>query len=293
PEDLNLADHLLDARVREGLGDKEALRLDGRSLTYREVQALAHRAAQALARLGLEQEERLLLGLPDGPEYVATLFGALKLGAVVVMVNPQLAAADLAGILKYSRARMGVLHASALPVWEAAARQSRWLERLLVLGGGDGTHARFEDEIARGSDDFENAPTHRDDPAIWLFSGGTTGRPKAVVQTHRSYANTTELYGKRAMGYRPDDVTMAVPSLYFGYATGSNLFFPFSVGATSVLFPEARTPEVLAEKSRRHRPTILVNVPTMVNRMVQHAEAHPEARGDFASLRFATSAGEA
>ncbi|HEV8631720.1 MAG TPA: benzoate-CoA ligase family protein [Thermoanaerobaculia bacterium] len=301
PEDLNLADYLLDARVREGLGDKEALRLDDRSLTYRQVQALANRAAQAMARLGLQQEERVLLGLLDGPEFVACLFGALKLGAVVVMVNPQLGEVELTGILHYSRARLAVVDASVLPVWEAAGRSSPWLRRLLVAGdaigahGNQPPHAALASALADGSDDFTNAPTHRDDPAIWLFSGGTTGRPKAVVQTHRSYANTTECYAKRAVGYCADDVTLAVPSLYFGYATGSNLFFPFAVGATAVLFPEPRTPELLFEKLRRHRPTILVNVPTMVSRMVQHAEAHPElrAREALASLRFATSAGEA
>jgi benzoate-CoA ligase family protein len=303
PEDLNLADHLLDARVREGLGDKEALRLDDRSLTYREVQALANRAAQAMARAGLQQEERVLLGLLDGPEFVACLFGALKLGAVVVMVNPQLGEAELAGILGYSRARLAVVDGSVLGTWEAAARGSRWLRGFLVHGrpSGDGAdpppgappRADLGVELAAGSDDYENAPTHRDDPAIWLYSGGTTGRPNAVEQTHRSYANTTELYGRRAVGYRRDDVTMAVPSLYFGYATGSNLFFPFAVGATAVLFPEPRTPELLLEKAARHRPTILVNVPTMVARMVQHADEHPELAAALSTLRFATSAGEA
>ncbi|HEV8239508.1 MAG TPA: benzoate-CoA ligase family protein [Thermoanaerobaculia bacterium] len=295
PEDLNLADYLLDARIREGLGDKEALRLDDRSLTYREVQALANRAAQAMARAGLQQEERVLLGLVDGPEFVACLFGALKLGAVVVMANPQLSEAELAGILAYSRARLAVVDASVLPTWEAAARGSHFVRRLLVAGelNPASPHARLADELAAADDRFENVATHRDDPAIWLFSGGTTGRPKAVVQTHRSYANTTECYAKRAVGYRADDVTMAVPSLYFGYATGSNLFFPFSVGATSVLFPEARTPEVVFAKAARHRPTILVNVPTMVARMVQHADEHPEVVASLANLRFATSAGEA
>lgn len=299
PEDLNLADYLLDARIREGLGDKEALRLDDRSLSYRQVHALANRAAQAMARAGLQQEERVLLGLLDGPEFVACLFGALKLGAVVVMVNPGLSEAELAGILAYSRARLAVVDASVLPTWEAAASGSRpsarYVRRLLVAGelSAASPHARLADELAAGDDRFDNVPTHRDDPAIWLFSGGTTGRPKAVVQTHRSYANTTECYAKRAVGYRADDVTMAVPSLYFGYATGSNLFFPFSVGATSVLFPEARTPEVVFAKAARHRPTILINVPTMVARMVQHADEHPEAVASLASLRFATSAGEA
>ncbi|HMA42790.1 MAG TPA: AMP-binding protein, partial [Gemmatimonadales bacterium] len=67
-------------------------------------------------------------------------------------------------------------------------------------------------------------------------------------------------------------------------------FFPFSVGATAILFAEPATPETLFARIARHRPTILVNVPTMVNRMVSHPEA---ARQDLSSLRFATSAGEA
>jgi benzoate-CoA ligase family protein len=125
---------------------------------------------------------------------------------------------------------------------------------------------------------------------LWLFSGGTTGRPKAVVQSHRSYVNTTELYAKATIGYRESDVTMSVPKLFFGYATGSNLLFPFSVGATTVLFPEHPTADVVFDRIRAHRPTILVNVPAMVSQMCAHPEA---ARQDLACLRLTTSAGEA
>ena len=137
---------------------------------------------------------------------------------------------------------------------------------------------------------FSTVATHRDDPAIWLFSGGTTGRPKAVVQPHRSYANTTECYAKRGVGYTPEDVTISVPKLYFGYATGANLFFPFAVGGSAVLFPERPTAEVLFAHIARHRPTILVNVPKLVREMVEHPAA---AQQDLSCLRFATSAGEA
>ena len=86
------------------------------------------------------------------------------------------------------------------------------------------------------------------------------------------------------------DVTLSVPKLYFGYATGSNLLFPFSVGATSVLFHERCTADVLFEQIRKARPTILINVPTMVNHMVSHPRA---AEQDLSCLRLATSAGEA
>ena len=106
-----------------------------------------------------------------------------------------------------------------------------------------------------------------------LFSGGTTGRPKAVVQSHRSYAFTTQAYGQRILGLGEDDVTLAVPKLYFGYAMGSNLFFPFSVGASACLFPEKATAESIFAAIARHRPTVLVNVPTMIQQMVSHPGA--------------------
>jgi acyl-coenzyme A synthetase/AMP-(fatty) acid ligase len=81
-----------------------------------------------------------------------------------------------------------------------------------------------------------------------------------------------------------------VPKLYFGYATGSNLLFPFSVGASVVLFQEHPTPEALFDRIERHRPTVLVNVPSAINQML----AIPGAdQRDLTSLRLATSAGEA
>ena len=290
PESFNIADYFLDARVRDGRGDRPALVCGERRLSYRDVQALANRFANVFASLGLEAEQRVLIALPDSPEYVGALFGAFKAGAAAVMANPALKPDEIAYFLEYTRARVAVVDAERLDSWAKAAQGTRWLKRLLVVGGDARGHAAWEAESARVSDRFENVPTHRDDACLWLFSGGTTGRPKAVLQTHRSYANTTELYAKATLGYRESDVTLAVPKLFFGYATGSNLFFPFSVGGTSVLFPEHPTPEVLFEQIRRHRPTILINVPTVVSQMV----AHPAAREqDLRSLRFATSAGEA
>ena len=151
-------------------------------------------------------------------------------------------------------------------------------------------YADVRHRLEAASRALETEPTHRDDAAIWLFSGGTTGRPKAVVQTHRSYANSTECYGKGVLGLTEDDVTISVPKLFFGYAMGTNLFFPFSVGASCVLFPERCTPEAILERVERFRPTVLVNVPTMVQQMLADETL---AERDLSSLRIATSAGEA
>jgi benzoate-CoA ligase family protein len=296
PERFNLADFLLDERVREGRGERVALRLADRELCYRDVQRLADRFARVLERLGALPEQRVLLALPDGPEYVGALFGILKLGAVVVMINRDLSVPEIVRMVEYTRARYAVVDHAALPAFVETVATAEVAPVLLTVGGAGGVvgssapQRSFEEAAERVAEGFSNARTHRDDPAIWLFSGGTTGRPKAVVQTHTSYANTTECFGKAFLGYSEREITLSVPKLYFGYATGANLFFPFSVGGSAVLFPEKPTPEILFQKIRVHRPTVLVNVPTMVHHMVSHPEA---AAQDLSSLRFSLSAGEA
>ena len=280
-----MADYFLDARMREGKGDCPALLMDHGTLTYREVQAQANRFGHLLRGAGVEPEQRVLIALPDGPEFVAALFGTLKIGAVVVMVNPQLAPEAIAYFYAYTRASVAVVQRDTWAPFRAAAEGAPQLKRLIVIG----EHATA-DELARGGERLETFASHRDDPAIWLFSGGTTGHPKAVVQSHTSFANTTQCYAHGVIGYREGDVTISVPKLFFGYATGSNLLFPFSVGARAVLFPERCTAEVLFQKIAKFRPTILINVPAMINQMVSHPDA---ARQDVSCLRLVTSAGEA
>jgi benzoate-CoA ligase family protein len=284
-ERLNIADVFLDARVRECRGERTALHTDAGPLTYAEVQALANRFGRVLAAVGVEPESRVMVALPDWAEFVGALFGTLKLGAVVVMVNPGLAAGDLAHMLSYSRARAVVTARDTAATVQAAARDARFTKPVLVIGD-----PAFDRRLAAAPPELETYPTHRDDPALWLFSGGTTGRPKAVVQTHRSFANTTQRYAKGVIRYAESDVTLSVPKLYFGYATGSNLFFPFAAGGASALFPEPASAEVMFERIRRHRPTVLINVPTMIHKMVSHPAARAQ---DLSSLRVCTSAGEA
>lgn len=291
PTHINLADHFLEHRLRVGDGERVALRLPDGEVTYREVRERSIEWARALRARGVRREERVLIALPDGLEFVACLFGTLRLGAVAVMTNPQLEEETCRYQIDYVRPRLVAVHDGAADCFrQAAAGQDAVGSGFLAVGDPGDPESLERAVVHASTDDLPVARTHRDDPAIWLWSGGTTGSPKAVVQTHRSFANTTELYGIRTLGYGQDDVTISIPKLYFGYATGSNLFFPFAVGGSAVLFPEAPTPERLFELIEAHRATILINVPTVIQRMLDHPEA--ESR-DLSSLRFATSAGEA
>lgn len=285
PVPFNIFDHFLAERLREGRGNDRALLWDAGTLTYGEVHEGSGRFARMLLEEGVRPEERVIVALPDGPAWVMAFFGILRMGGVVVMVNPDLRPEQIRAFYEYTRARAAFVPEDRNEAFEEAAREANHVPRLVPIGT-----PRTSARLAAADPNVPVFPSHPDDPAIWIFSGGTTGVPKAVVQPHRSFANTCALYGQGILDLRPGDVTLSVPKLFFGYATGINLLFPFSVGATCALFPERCTADTLFAKIAAFRPTVLVNVPTMVNHMV----GHPAAREhDLSSLRLATSAGEA
>lgn len=290
PEHFNMAWYFLDRNLEEGRAAKECLFYRDERYTYREVQARANRFGNALRALGVDVEDRVLLILPDRPEFVFAWFGAAKIGAVLAMVNPLLPAEDYPHYFNYTRAKVAVVDAAALAKIDPQCHAFPQLRHVVVVGGDPGRHRSFDEICQEAPDRLTNADTHKDDPAIWLFTSGSTGKPKAAVHLQQDLPWNTERYAKQVLGIREDDLTVSVPKLYFGYATGTNLLFPFSVGAATALFSEKSEPETLFDAIERYRPTILTSVPTMINAMLNHPGG--EAR-DLSSLRLVLSAGEA
>lgn len=316
-DEFNLADYFLFDRIAEGKGDKVALRYGEREYPYAEVAARSRALACYLVQLGVRPEERVYTVLPDAPPFTWSLFGTLAAGAVVAMGNPHSPTSDLEYVIEYSRA-------SVLVITDVAA-----LKLCEFLSGPGGRHLRavlFVPDAATGEDpempvampDFGDAgfvalpltealklggqgstelpESKRDDLCMWLFTSGSTGRPKAAMHTHRDFAFNTEVYAKNTVGYREDDISVSVPRLFFGYATGTNLFFPFAVGATVGLFSERPTPENLAKAITQYKPTVITNVPTMMGKLLDYddaLQAEGNAGLDLSAVRFQLSAGEA
>lgn len=306
-EQFNLADYFLFDRLREGLSDVVALRYGDRAWTYGEVAARTEALAGALQAIGVRPEERVLIVLPDTPPFVWSIFATLRVGAVLTMGNPEAPPADLAYLVEYTRASVVVTLPRVRDAIADALAASPTLREVLLVPevptGGDaeaavapGGQGRSLSAAMAEAPPPRPFPTKRDDVAIWLFTSGSTGKSKAAVHTHRDFAFNTEVYAKGTVGYRRGDVTVSVPRLYFGYATGTNLFFPFAVGATTCLFSERPTPEALVAALVRHRPTVVTNVPTMLGKLLDHDEAlrqRGEPGLDLSAVRFSLSAGEA
>ncbi|MBK7644671.1 MAG: benzoate-CoA ligase family protein [Planctomycetes bacterium] len=293
PERFNLCDYYLERNLREGRSFKVALTCGETTRTYAQISDRAARLAAALRRMGVRPEERVLLVLPDITEFADAWFGLLRAGAVFAMVNPLLNKDSYASYLSYSKARVVITHTDVLPEIGPALRASRLCKHALVVGPDAGGFTAFEDALAAEdphSTMAEMEPTGPDDLAGWLFTSGSTGTPKACVHTHADFAFNTETYALAVAGYRESDVCLSVPKLFFGYATGTNLMFPFRVGASSVLFPARATADELFDQIERHKPTFLTHVPTMINNMLRSPRMQT---ADLSSLRVCLSAGEA
>jgi len=296
PERFNMADYFLYHNLEEGRENKVCLYFEDREWTYGQVARLSNQTGNALRHFSADIEDRILMVLPDCPEFVWTWFGAARIGAVITMVNPLLPVADYEYYLDYTRAKVAIVHESLLHTFAEAATTARYLRSVLVVGDETGlpvqknvAWGRFNKTVSVASGECQPADTRRDDVAIWLFTSGSTGHPKGAVHLQHDLPFNTEVFAKATMGVCADDLTVSVPKLFFGYATGTNLLFPFAVGGATALFAERSTPEKMFEVIERYKPTILTTVPTMINSMLNMPGADPQS---LASLRFCYSAGE-
>jgi benzoate-CoA ligase family protein len=303
PEQFNMADYFLYHNLEEGRENKVCLYFKDQTHTYGDAARMSNRVGNALREAGVEMEDRVLIVLPDCPEFVWSWFGAARIGAVITMVNPLLPADDYRYYLEYTRARAAIVHESFLKPFADAAHDASYLRATLVVRNEEAVDEdqidpkqsrvrflSFSETVSAQASVCRAADTHRDDIAIWLFTSGSTGHPKGAVHLQHDLPYNTEAFARRTMGVSEHDLTVSVPKLFFGYATGTNLLFPFSVGGATALFAERSTPDKMFEVIERYHPTILTTVPTMINAMLNAEDA---AQHDLSSIRFCYSAGEA
>jgi 4-hydroxybenzoate-CoA ligase len=303
PETFNVATYFVDRNVEAGRGARVAIECGDAHITYADVLRNVNRCGNALRRLGVRPEDRVLLLLHDGPEFVYSFFGAIKIGAVPVPLNTLWKANDYRYVIQDSRATVMIVSAPLLPIVQSIAPADRLSVRhIIVAGGGEGhesthTHTLFGLLLAQGAGELAAEPTSRDAPAFWLYSSGSTGLPKGCVHLHHDMVVCAELFGRGVLDIRATDRCFSVAKLFFAYGLGNALTFPFSVGATAILWPGAPTPQNVYAVIEKHRPTLLFSVPTgygmMLAQPTSDSDGNPGRDYDLSSVRLAVSAGEA
>ncbi len=291
PRQFNAAVEFVDRNVAEGRSDQVAIYFEDRTYTYRQVQELTNRAGNALQALGVEMENRVLLLLLDSPEFVASFWGAIKIGAVPIPVNTMMRSQDYLYFLNDSRAKVLIISQPLLAEVGSILPYAKYLRHVVVAGEPGPGQLAFDEWIGDASSRLEAAETTADDAVFWLYSSGSTGFPKGVVHLHHDMVHCAELYARGVLGINANDRTFSAAKLFFAYGLGNNLYFPFRVGGQCVLYPGRPAPEGMFEAIQRYKPSIFYGVPTLYAGMLAVKEA--EERYDLSSLRLCVSAGEA
>ncbi|MGD0023265.1 MAG: benzoate-CoA ligase family protein [Xanthobacteraceae bacterium] len=291
PEHLNLGSYYLDVNLEQGRGDKIAIYYKDGTYTFRDLSRLTDKFGNVLRALGVEPENRVLLALEDSPEWVAAWLATMKIGAVGTHAYTYLATHDYAYLLNLIRPKVAVVDGVTLERMREASRQRKYPTLFLVAGD---TEELCKGEISlqamleSADERLDVASTHRDDPAFWNFSGGTTGKPKGVPHMHRDGVVAYESFNN-VVSYTSDDIVLRVPKLFFHYARDLGLLFPLRNGAAVVLYEGRTTAASIFNHIRKYRPTVLLNVPTMMKAMVQTPD---HGRADLSGIRVCLSSGE-
>jgi long-chain acyl-CoA synthetase len=256
----------------------------GTEATYRELLESIDRCADALASLALKAGDRLLISMPTAPAGVIAFYAANKLGVVPALIHPLSTAAEIEQYLNASGARVALTLDAFYRVF-AQVKPQRPLSHVVLARIGDylSLPKRFgfwlskgrkikvvphdprvrwwRDLMAEPHPKVPAAPASTDDPAAILFSGGTTGTPKAIVLSHYNLI----AQGMQAAAWgrlTRDDAILAILPIFHGFGLGVCINAMFMAGGKSILVPQFSA-DIVAKLLRTKQPTALVGVPTL------------------------------
>ncbi len=271
--------------------DKVALIFFGKKITYRELDELSDRVARFLQGLGVGKGSKVIIDLPNTPHYVVAYYGILKTGATVVQCNPLYTEREIRYILENSEAEYGFFVEMVYPRIKRIVEEGK-LKKVVICKIEDflpfplnflyplkkeKVSIDRREEIVYWKEVVKQPPSKerpeidpRNDVAIFLYTGGTTGVPKAVMSTH--YNLVANAY--QVLEWLPDkdekDVFLGVLPYFHSYGMTTSLNAPIAFGATIVLVPDPRDIETILKFIQKYRVSIFCGVPTMYNAILNH-----------------------
>jgi long-chain acyl-CoA synthetase len=274
---LNMAVMLQETAKR--LPQGTAIIFGDRKQTYGELDAAANRVANALTALGVGRGQKVMVMLPNIPEFVACYYGILKTGATVVPINVLNKAREIEFLLTDSESVACIACTEFLPEVQEAFRRVSTCKHLVVVPfvkpasslEGQGLY-RYEALIPGASPTFDMVQTNGDDTAAIVYTSGTTGKPKGAELTHFSQFFMCRVLPDLTEDFsRPDDVALVVLPLFHSYGQTCIMSTAIAMGTAFSLVPRY-DPGTTLQLLEKHQITTFAAVPTMFVQVLHHPD---------------------
>ncbi len=264
------------------LPDRPATAFLGAQLTFAQLKQRADSLAAALARLGIAKGDRVGIMLPNCPQYIVATFAVLRLGAIVVNVNPIYTAREVLTVANDSGIRI-LLTLDLLAPLALGVRDQTAIERVIVTSLGEYSAAHTAPPQVEGTltladllvdareSDLPRVSIEPDAVAVLQYTGGTTGTPKGAMLTHANiFANVVQTETWQYRTYERGAARYLIVLPYFHiYALSVGMMTGIWIGALQIILPKYDPDQVLAA-IRDYRPTYVPAVPTIIVSLLGH-----------------------
>ena len=264
---LNAVEHFLGKAALQRHGTRPALVCGEQILSYAELAADTARAANALRALGVAPGDRVLLLMRDTPEFAAAWLGAVHAGAVAIALNTKLSEAEYRHIRADSGARLAIVEDKFAWARPYLTTEEAGEGSLVIAGASAGPALSWRKALARATPQSVPYAARVEDPAFWLYSSGTTGKPKGIVHAHRSLLSAGQAQ-REVVGLAPGERSFATSKLFFAYALEHGLLGPLATGATAILEPDWPDAETVLKRVENQQPAAFFSVPTFYRRLL-------------------------
>lgn len=303
-------------RTRAQYGNKTFATFYGRNYSYREIDDASSKFANRLIEIGLKPGEPVMLVLPNIPQFLVVAYGVLKAGGIVASINPLLTQPEIETLARDSGANIiitldrfwdviepltgdgGVANVIVTGIQDGLPRIKRWLypfkfrdEMVDIPHKPDAGIYQYRSLMKGAPDSKPDVSITPETVAVFQYTGGTTGVPKAAVLTHRNLvSNAYQVRHWLTDAVEGEEIVLAILPFFHAYGGTLCLFLAVQLAAKIVLVPRFDVKDVM-EVIEAQSPTILPGVPTLYNALNRAAENNPARRQALRSIRYCVSGG--
>ncbi len=294
---MNLSEQL--SVTAKNYPHKSAYIFQGEKTSYLELEGAVTKFASQLKALGYQRGDHIALVAGNSPHYIISLYGALRIGAVIIPVNPMYTPQELSYILNNGDVKAVITMDVLVKKFEAIKDKLPQINHYIVCETTSematteeqsfpGEMKSFTNMVREGSPILDAPELNEEDVALILYTSGTTGTPKGAMLTHKNlYSNAKDTADYLAIN--GEDLVIAALPMFHVFCLTVALNAPLMNGGTIIILPKF-SPTSVFKVAKDHKATIFFGVPTMYNYLLQSSEGH---ENDFSNIRLCISGGAA